>query len=609
MKEKLLLIVLIMGTICTGGNAQTKNNPRNSTQTKVTSNNSGGALPKIVTRNTIFAKDGFGYCSVCKEGKWGAEDLNGNIVIPCEFDTLMYESFWEIADLISGCCFMVKKNDAYALYSREGKCIIPLSRKYKSISSLYSNIPEIGTIYSCFCENDRTEVYCNFEGKEVCKWDNDTYYANPKYMKGVFYFNIFTKKDDPALWGVADGEGKIYIEPKYKFIGLEDDKYFLTYVNDEKKLLGSLRDIKTTNNPFIGNKFDFPKIDYNKIRKIRKQTDISNRIYYIIDENNKSGIINDKGNWIIPLGNSNSQFEKLGDIYIKYLNNGFYSIVSIDGTEVIPSNRGYTNISNYNNSNKTFTFIMKGYSGICNIQGKEISKTKLALTADEIKNYGGYASISDMSNGNTKFWKVSKDGRYGLTNADGKEIVPTEMEALESAGSGYLRYKLNGFWGLMNYQGKVLIDTDRGYTFIGDYKTFNKRFAYTMNGYKGECDATGRQISKIKIEETKQSSSVSSSSGSVSSSSFTSSSSNSSSRSNNSGNNTTTVVVEHHRDPIPVQEWQECTVCWGSGTCPDCSGHGNKYIGNNLRSCWRCGGRGKCSSCSGQGGRYITVYR
>ena len=89
----------------------------------------------------------------------------------------------------------------------------------------------------------------------------------------------------------------------------------------------------------------------------------------------------------------------------------------------------------------------------------------------------------EMMNGSTKYYKVSKNGRYGLTDAEGKVIVPTEMEALESAGTGYLKYKLNGFWGVMNYAGKIIIDTDRGYTSIGDFKTFNKRFPYTMTGY------------------------------------------------------------------------------------------------------------------------------
>ena len=301
--------------------------------------------------------------------------------------------------------------------------------------------------------------------------------------------------------------------------------------------------------------------------------------------------------------------ELLNEKLIKFEEkSGYWGIVDSNGAILTSTSRGYTSIGDYDSNKKTFAFTKKGYKGLCNAQGVEISTTRLAPTADDIRENGGYSSVVSMNNGSTKYYKVSKSGRYGLTDAEGKEIVPTEMEALESAGTGYLRYKLNGFWGLMNFTGKVLVDTDRGYTSIGDFKSFNKRFAYTMNGYKGECDATGRQISKIKVETSKQNTSVASSSGSSSSSSSTSSSSSSSS-SSNSGNKTTTVVVEHHRDPIPVQEWVQCTACWGSGTCPDCAGSGTKYVGNSLKRCWRCGGRGKCSSCSGQGGRYYTVYK
>ncbi len=224
-----------------------------------------------------------------------------------------------------------------------------------------------------------------------------------------------------------------------------------------------------------------------------------------------------------------------------------------------------------------------------------------------IKAKGGYTNVSEVSNGSKKYWKVSKGGRYGLTDSEGKENIPCEMEALESAGTGYLKYKINGFWGVMNYAGKIIIGTERGYTSIGDFKTFNKRFPYTMNGYKGECDATGRQISKIKVETPRQNTSVASSSSSSSSSSNSSSS-------NNSGNKTTTVVVEHHRDPIPVQEWETCTNCWGEGRVMclgACGGTGTYYVGDRLHRCSSCGGTGKkiCPYCGGQGGKNVTVYR
>ena len=216
---------------------------------------------------------------------------------------------------------------------------------------------------------------------------------------------------------------------------------------------------------------------------------------------------------------------------------------------------------------------------------------------------GKYKKITPLID---NFLIVQDAGKYGIVTYDGKEIVPPELDAVGQCGKGYFRFKINGFWGVMNYTGKILIDTDRGYTSIGDFKTFNKRFAYTMTGYKGECDATGRQISKIKVDTPPQQATASSST----SSSSSSSSSNSSSTSN-SGNKTTTVVVEHHRDPVPVQEWQQCPACYGSGQCPNvqCGGSGWYYIGDRRSLCSRCHGSGKCTTCAGRGGQNVTVYR
>lgn len=216
-----------------------------------------------------------------------------------------------------------------------------------------------------------------------------------------------------------------------------------------------------------------------------------------------------------------------------------------------------------------------------------------------IRTKGGYSSVMVMKNGSRKCYIVSKDGRYGLTDAEGRLIVPTELEALEDAEMGYLKFKLNGFWGLMDYTGKIIIDTSRGYTSIGKFISFTKRIPYTMTGHKGECDLTGKEISRIKVETPQQSTASSSSS---------SSSSNSN---GNSGNNSTTVVVEHRRDLMPVQEWQQCPACYGSGQCSYalCGGSGWYYRGDRRVSCSMCHGSGRCTTCAGRGGQNITVYR
>jgi len=79
------------------------------------------------------------------------------------------------------------------------------------------------------------------------------------------------------------------------------------------------------------------------------------------------------------------------------------------------------------------------------------------------------------------------------------------------------------------------------------------------------------------------------------------------------GGGTTPIVVEHHRDPIPVQQWQACIACGGMGTmgCDNCGGSGTKYIGDRLQRCSRCNGQGliPCRTCFGNKGQYITVYQ
>ena len=342
---------------------------------------------------------------------------------------------------------------------------------------------------------------------------------------------------------------------------------------------------------------------------IAKKSDIATgECYYMIKENSLLGLMNSMGAWVIPLGDYKG-LELAGDGYVRICGkNNVYSIINADGKEIIPNSRGYEFIGDYDIFADGF-YVKKGrYGGYCDAQGREISMEKLPPTEYDIKADGGYSSVVVIMNGSAKYYKVSKNGRYGLTNAEGEEIVPPELDALEECGKGFLRFKVGDYWGVMNYMGKVTIPTDRGYTKIGNYVSLTKRFPYTMAGYKGECDATGRQISKIKVETPRQSTSVASSKSSSSSSSSPSSSGKS-----NSGNNTTTIHVEHHHNPVPVQQWQACFGCGGMGTmgCDNCGGSGTKYIGDRLYTCSRCNGRGiiPCNVCYGNKGQYVTVYK
>lgn len=604
------------------------------------------------TKELRIERDGFEWYSVSKNGKYGALNFKGEILIPIEYDTITYKPFERYVESSNSGGFKVKKGNALGGYNIDGKCVIPISRNYRGFTK--DTNERLGTYYIILLQDGRVGV-CNRDGREVFIMNEPDLWITPVLEDGKYYYRFDINGEDEK--GIADSKGNVIIKPKYFWVWIENNK-FKAYKtgkdagNDKISTIGSVSDKYDFHNVLSGNGSDnkeqmFRQIGFTPFNgKVEKSTDrLSGKVVYSLEKDRLKGIRDLLGRWIVPMckdyrlleiGNrkvylindekshsglyslSGEQILKIdydaienaGGNYIKVKRNGSYGIASLDGKEIISTSRGYTSID-FNSSKKIFAVTKIGYTGVCDSEGREISLTKLPPTVNDIMSRGGYASVVELKNGSTKYWKVSKGGRYGLTDAEGKVIVPTEMEALESAGTGFLRYKLNGFWGLMNYTGKIIIDTDRGYTSIGDFKTFNKRFSYTMTGYKGECDATGRQISKIKVETPKQNTSVASSSGSSSSSS--SSSTKSSSGNSNSGNNTTTIHVEHHHDPVPVQQWQACWACGGSGKmgCNQCGGSGTVYIGDRLSRCPRCNMRGEipCNICYGNKGKYITVYQ
>lgn len=89
-----------------------------------------------------------------------------------------------------------------------------------------------------------------------------------------------------------------------------------------------------------------------------------------------------------------------------------------------------------------------------------------------------------------------------------------------------------------------------------------------------------------------------------SSSASTSSNSSSTSTSSNSSNNSTPA-----RQPQPVQEWNPCLGCGGTGLCTYCQGKGKKWYGNSYEDCITCHGSMYCQQCYGRKGYYTTVYR
>lgn len=212
-----------------------------------------------------------------------------------------------------------------------------------------------------------------------------------------------------------------------------------------------------------------------------------------------------------------------------------------------------------------------------------------------------YIDFQDGSN----IVKIKKDGLWGLYNLDNNvELVAPDFDDIELfSGTNIIKYKLNGFWGVMDLNGKEIIPTTRGYTTINYVKGL-KKYTYSMHGYKGECNSVGTQLSKIAVPVNNTNSTAQTSSSTSTTSAATT-------------NTTTTSTqsqghqVREYTETVPVQVWQACGGCNGSGQCQVCYGQGWTYSSssyNGRRSCSACHGSGKCTSCAGQGGQNVVRY-
>lgn len=231
MKQRFLYMVLALCMFSIQSNAQSKPVPEDSREQKV-------------------GRDGFEWYRVCKNGKYGAEDKDGNVLVPCEFERVRYRSFDKMDSSYLGAGFETKVGTSFGRYSFDGKCIIPITRGYIQIYEFtLEDKPEIGTYYECRYDSGVALCYAN--GEEVRRFDG-YYAAVPRYAKGKFCYMICKDRK----FGVMDGEGRIIIEPTYSSLDVDKDGNFMVYGNTRDvppKKVGDVSSVTTTRNPFANN--------------------------------------------------------------------------------------------------------------------------------------------------------------------------------------------------------------------------------------------------------------------------------------------------------------------------------------------------------------------
>lgn len=117
----------------------------------------------------------------------------------------------------------------------------------------------------------------------------------------------------------------------------------------------------------------------------------------------------------------------------------------------------------------------------------------------------GYSDFVEFTDNSGKsYFKVKKNGLYGVLGSSRNEILPCEFEDIEYIGGNFFKFKSGDFWGVVTDLGKVIIPTSRGYDSIGKYSTIQKTIPFTKAGSRGECNSRGTVLSIHKVQSATQ---------------------------------------------------------------------------------------------------------
>lgn len=214
--------------------------------------------------------------------------------------------------------------------------------------------------------------------------------------------------------------------------------------------------------------------------------------------NDKNEEIFTKFEQVLPLmcegSTSNIPFEKS---VLKYRENGKYGLIDFEGEKITKAN--YDEIESLQYREGCLKVKQNDKYGIININGKEIIKPQY----DDIKSDQYYTTNNEyMDAGFIVETKTEEGYRYGYINKNGKEIVKVDYNAIsriteiESNNEAYLLYSKNGRLGVLK-NSQIVIPNE--YEQI-EYNKANNIFVVQKNSKQGVMSIEGKEIIKIEYD-------------------------------------------------------------------------------------------------------------
>src|ERR1700741_2172753 len=237
-----------------------------------------------------------------------------------------------------------------------------------------------------------------------------------------------------------------YLFPQKLYPVIEDEKFFSLVGISGKKIKG----------PFELT----DKCIYNDCSQMFSDRDLRTIDPYLrFKQNNKIGVVNNQGTVLI-----NPVYDTVIDIGRC---KEFYAILSVNGKQGVMDSSGAWHLkANYNK----ITSIYQSTDDACNLFFTCLKDTLWGLTDKNGKEIIPFSYTAPIERfGYTSMWLVKQVNGYGLYSNDGKLIIEPVYESIsyKDDGDAYggLSTPDQQYYGFINTEGKLLLPPDKNATF------------------------------------------------------------------------------------------------------------------------------------------------
>lgn len=370
--------------------------------------------------------------AVKKANKWGFVNKNGFEIIPCVYD--------KVRNFNEGFA-TVKYKNKWGLINKNGNVIFDF--KYPQLGNASGGLVWFG--------DSLGKGYKNLEGNTV---------INSDYQKAEDFSNGVARVKMKGQYGLIDKSGKFVCRPKYISIKAFNDHGLakVKYGGDKQKA------------GYINNKGQLINSAPFKLLGEYQEDMVSFRL------KDKYGFMNTDGDIVIdPIYSKVSSFsEGMAMVQQK----GKCGYINLQGTQIIPCE-----FSKCLDFKEDKAVVYKGYkkAGLIDRDGKFIIKPglnkllsfekgrglvreneyKFYYITDQARLYEGYyQKASTFKHGVAV---VQINGKWGVINQKGIQIIPPKYDKISSFEDGYAKVLINEFSGLTNLKGELIVDPDYEY--------------------------------------------------------------------------------------------------------------------------------------------------